>query len=75
MYKHHCISGMDTDGLHRPPIICSLLNAALLPTVTGIIRGPAGRQVWSLQMRQHPRSDKVRSPRINITKDNCIVIK
>ena len=31
-----------------------------LPTVTVIIRGPAGRQVWSLQMRQNPRSENVR---------------
>ena len=30
-----------------------------LPTVTGIVRGPASRQVWSLQLRHHPRSDIV----------------
>ena len=30
-----------------------------LPTVTGIVRGPASRQVWSLQLRHHPRSNIV----------------
>ena len=42
-----------------PPLL-SLSDA--LPTVTGIVRGPSSRQVWTIQLRHHPRSHTVSQP-------------
>ena len=60
--------GIPCTNFLRPGSSYLILDS--LPTVTAIIRGPAGRQVWSMQMRQHPRSENVRYTFINSYNNN-----
>ncbi len=47
-------------GLLEEPFPGPASDHTPLPTVTAIVRGPSGRHVWSMQLRHHPRSEKVR---------------
>ena len=70
-FKYFAIDGSLILGILEKPLVKSDISN-ICPTITILIRGPFGRQAWSLHLRNSPYSDMdpMKNIKLNVNKEN-----